>query len=529
MRTEDGRRPEPSSVASAALELERAGRFLQALQVLQQGPVRPAEKRTVDVLRAQLLERTGKYSSSRSLIDSLFRMKDLSHGDRSTCELVVARLDWDSADIDRAIFHLQRSIEAAKQSDELERICWPQLRLLWMLRDKAGVESTSALFAELRGNATKLGDATVLSALHVFLGQMEAQRGLFASARRHTRIGLQLLSGTPNLWLEATAENIHFGISVLLSDFETGLKQGQRALRLAEESGAASTIGTSLGNLGNLYYLVGHFDEAIDYHQRALALVSTGGENWNAGLESLAQIRLAQERVEECGALLDEIDRAVKVASDRRRYVYRHAQLTRAKLLNRLGQCDDALSLVDSTLVLADEAGDYLLINMSRLLRAELLVQADLFEEAQTILNAVAEDLWRLPPEFHAQYERVLGNAFSRTARADDAASHFERAERIFRALGNAPGLMELSKSRTTTADAESAINLSRERCGRAVGSNILQSVTTILSHHDQPVILAREIVALLDQMGGTISKGSAPDARGRVSHCGKRRSGGNP
>ena len=69
-------------------------------------------------------------------------------------------------------------------------------------------------------------------------------------------------------------------------------------------------------------------------------------------------------------------------------------------------------------------------------------------EEPQAILKAIGADLSRLPPELHAQYERVVGKALSRAAREDEAASHFARAERIYRALGNAPGLLELSNTR---------------------------------------------------------------------------------
>jgi tetratricopeptide (TPR) repeat protein len=325
MRSERDGDHTDSAALTIAYEFEREGRFSSALQALDRGTVGAGEKRAADVLRAQLLERTGKYVQSKALIGTLVKMKDLSPRDRSACELVSARLAWDGAEIDSAIVHLQRSIEFGKRAGDLERVCWAQLRLVSMLRDTSGVEAVAVLIAELRANSTKLGQASVLAAVHIFIGQMEAQRGLFASARRHVQIGLRILVTKPNLWLEATAENVNFGISVLLSDLDAGLIQGKRALHLAESSGAASTIGTSLGNLGNLYYLLGHFDEAVDYHQRALALVTTSGENWNAGLESLAQIRLAQSRTEECGALLDEISGAIKTDADQGRYIYRHA------------------------------------------------------------------------------------------------------------------------------------------------------------------------------------------------------------
>ncbi len=44
---------------------------------------------------------------------------------------------------------------------------------------------------------------------------------------------------------------------------------------------------------------IGDFDRAVDYFERALAALPSEGENANANLDSLAKIRLTQDRLAE--------------------------------------------------------------------------------------------------------------------------------------------------------------------------------------------------------------------------------------
>ena len=227
----------------------------------------------MEALKADLLERTGQHSRSRLLTERLLSSRELTGGDRAACELVMARLDWDTSDVDSAIVRLQRSISLATKAGDLDRRFWSELRLMSLLCDKLGPESAAPLVSELRNTTTALGDAIAIAALHVFIGQMEAKRGLFVNAHRHLRLGRQALNKSPNLWLEATLESVKLGISLVFSNIEAGIKQGEAALCLGEQSGAMSPTVSSLGNLGNLYFTMGRLDEATEYEERAIALV----------------------------------------------------------------------------------------------------------------------------------------------------------------------------------------------------------------------------------------------------------------
>ncbi len=496
---------------TAVRQLNAAGRFAEALKALEHAGADRRDRLAADLLNADLLERTGRFAQSRTLAESVSRSRDLTAADRSACELVLARLEWEHANTDSVIVHLQRSIALASQVGDLERLCWSQLKLLLVLSDRSGPDAVSPLFAELRANATKLGHAQVTAALHIFIGQMEARRGLLGNAQRHTRLGQQSLIAVPNLWLEATAENTHLGISLMLSDVDAAVTHGRRCLQLAEESGAVSARAGAVGNLGNVFFLLGRFDESVDYHQRAIALVPQGGETWRAAFESVARIRLAQDRADECALLLDEIEQSVRLPQDRARYVYRHTQLTRTQLLGRQGSFDDALAHADLVLSLAAEAGDHLLSNMAQLTKAELLQQANRIPESLTLLDGIADNLASQPPDLYAQYERILACALARAGHIDTARLHRERAERLYTSLRHAPGQIELARCWNAATHAATGPHPDRFAPAPASPSddhpsraarNVLEATAALLLHASRPELLAREIVDLFEKTG---------------------------
>ena len=49
---------------------------------------------------------------------------------------------------------------------------------------------------------------------------MEVKRGLLDVGLRHANIALGILHRTPNVWLEAAAENVRFAVSIISSDLE---------------------------------------------------------------------------------------------------------------------------------------------------------------------------------------------------------------------------------------------------------------------------------------------------------------------
>ena len=396
-------RPELLTEALAHIRrLASEGRSSEALDRLTHSLPGPRD-RAVEVLRAELLERTGRHGQSLQLLRQLEQFKNLSAAERGACALVLSRIERDAGRIESSRRCLHRSIALAEAAQDRELLCLAQLPLALLLADQAGPEAATTLLAEIRSSATKLGSPHVSAALHLTVGELDAKRGLMTTARRHTQLAQQILNGSPNLILEMWSENNLLAMSIVRSDFERALFHGLRSLRLAEESGASRV--TCLVNLGNLCYATGDFQQAIGYFEEAAMALPLAGERGNAMIESIARVRLAQGQIEACSELLDRVEDTIR-PEDRSLYVYRHSQLTRTRLLLRRGLANEALESAECVLALAQLAGDHLLSAIGHIAKGEVLQRLGRFGESLAALEIVVRSFPNHPPDIHARYRR---------------------------------------------------------------------------------------------------------------------------
>jgi hypothetical protein len=140
-------------------DLQRTGRFSEALALLDAG--RPQRgSLDADVLRAELLERTGNYTDSQRLARRLLAIRQLTPQNRSVCEFTLGMIEWDAGRTSDSIGHLQRAVALAEQCGDTERLCWAQLRLMVAVGSISGPEASAPLLSRLRANVTRLGDPT---------------------------------------------------------------------------------------------------------------------------------------------------------------------------------------------------------------------------------------------------------------------------------------------------------------------------------------------------------------------------------
>jgi len=491
------------SALEIAGRLNDEGRFSEALQLLTDQGYPGASRNTREVLRAELLERVGRFGQARTLLQTLTKSKELAVGDRSSCEFVLGKIDWEEGLTESAITHLQQSVQLARESGDLRKQCWPNMLLMVTLSDRSGPDSVAPILNELRSNAIKLGDRRILAALHSFTGQMDAKRGLLTSALWHVKRSQELLVSAPNAWIEAQIEFTKTNIAVLLADYRSALRHGSHAVELAEQSGGAACRRTCLGNLGFVYYSLGHFEEAVDCLERAIAILPSAGEHNHALVDTLARIRLAQGRLEDCRNLLDKIEAGIQFARDRMLYPHRHAALTRANLLARDGRIQDAIDQTDRTLSLAREAKDQFLWQRGLLGKASFLRQAGREVESLTLLNTALPDLIAQSPDLHAQYETILACSLAAAGKMDVALTHRTRAERLYSVLCHTPGVLELSREWNAVAQSlRTAPTSSVASTATLNNGSMLQAVAGLMVHADRPEFLARELIELLDQIG---------------------------
>ncbi len=206
-----------SSPYDAAVALARAGRFADALVRLQQaGPGH--ESQVAQTLLAELLEHTGAYDEAVQVAERLRRSRQLPSVLASRCDVVLGHVAMTAGRSEDALELYRRAVSLARSADDLEQLCWAQIRLIYAERTRIDCADVRALLADLRANATRLGDPFVTAALHVFVGAVEGERGALDAAGRHLQVAESILTTRSNPWLQAEVEIGWTGIRCLADD-----------------------------------------------------------------------------------------------------------------------------------------------------------------------------------------------------------------------------------------------------------------------------------------------------------------------
>jgi hydrogenase-4 transcriptional activator len=124
------------------------------------------------------------------------------------------------------------------------------------------------------------------------------------------------------------------------------------------------------------------------------------------------------------------------------------------------------------------------------------------------VLDEIVADLPDRPPDFYARYEALVASALAASGAVDAGRVHFERASRIYRGIGSVPGLLDLARSWDAARGASGPMPAPQDLTAGAAahprpgGQAVLQSVAALMLYAGRPDLLAREIVALLDDAG---------------------------
>jgi transcriptional regulator with PAS, ATPase and Fis domain len=223
--------------------------------------------------------------------------------------------------------------------------------------------------------------------------------------------------------------------------------------------------------------------------------------------DALARVRLAQGDLDRCAQLLDEVQVDPK---DRLIYSHRYSALTRAQLLGHEGNFDEALIQIDQTLSLANDAQDHFLSQLATLAKSQLLQGATQVPAALKLLESFPVSLAGQSPDIYAQYEMIFGCSLASIGLISEGGAHRDRAERIYRGLSHAPGLIELKrcwdlavKDNGMRRNGDFAFGDSSAKLSKVkTPGSIAQSIAGLMLLADRPGLLARAILDLLEVTG---------------------------
>ncbi len=293
-------------------------------------------------------------------------------------------------------------------------------------------------------------------------------------------------------------------MALSISDLDRALEHGTRALQLAQGCGASGLERVCLVNLSNLFFMLGNFNEALRYSERALNVTFPASDPHDAEIDNLARIRLAQGRADDCEALLDEIAQNVESPSNQLRYVYRYSLLTRLNLLAFREEWAEALDLIATIARRGAQAGDRGLVQRAQLSHVEANVRLNRERDALTSFNNDVLPLAQSPFHLYSDYEGLLASWLASIGRTDEGRSHFERARRVCQSLRNAPAIAELDRK-------WQAATLPPAAPPSPIGSNdpqghgpavqaALQSVAALMLFAERPHLAGQELLHLLIQ-----------------------------
>src|SRR3954469_4959952 len=486
-----------SSFAEAR-RLARAGRYGDALQSI--GTTPSASERTdVAALRAELLERVGDISGARMLAERLLTSRSLAGGDASMCHFVIARAQLMERRFDAATASLQKAVAIGEAAGDLERAFSARLRLLDVVAEHAGPDATVPLAAELRAAALKNAGPGVLAALHLFVGQAEAKRGLIVSAHRHIRIAESLLADVDNVWLHGNLHHLLAAVATMRADFKTALHHARLAVSCAEQSGVGISIFAGHGNLANLLHFTGDYEGATHHIQLALKRAPEGSDYHVGALDTFARIKLAQGEFDGAEELLSVIDQMAKACDRPSAYANRRALITHIMLSTARGRLREAAAHARVAITLGNAAGDVLVSHIAGLAIAELHAREDKVSGAVNLMADLERTIFEQQPDVYARFETVRACVLKKGNDSNAARLHFDRATRVLDSLGHAPGLRESERS-------WAAVDLNGQKPDACLGdddgsrlvADTLAEMAAIVAYAGRPEIVARELAELL-------------------------------
>ena len=218
-------------------DLLKAGQDLRALEVLRLR----TESDVLDtcsrqVLLAELLERTGEHAKAVDAASRLLRSGPTPPA-ASRAHVVIGNVLRDGGRTAEAIEHFQRAAALAEGAEEAGVHCWALLRLMLTLAEGPGLHAAMASLPIVRRSVWHAGDPLAVVALHLYVAQLEAKRGLLWNAREHVRIGRSILTGCENSWLQGTAAIDASCLAFLSSDLQTAREEARRARTRQNKAG----------------------------------------------------------------------------------------------------------------------------------------------------------------------------------------------------------------------------------------------------------------------------------------------------
>ena len=120
-----------------AVELRRAGRYLDALRALDHAAGYDLDQLSTRLMKADLLEMVGHPSQAISIAERALKSTRLSPSDRARCLFIISKVLFEDGKTDDALSQLQRAASLSQKANDLELLCWILNKMMIVVAERS--------------------------------------------------------------------------------------------------------------------------------------------------------------------------------------------------------------------------------------------------------------------------------------------------------------------------------------------------------------------------------------------------------
>ena len=357
----------------------------------------------------------------------------------------------------------------------------------------------------VREAVNRAGRPQPIAYLHLIVAAMEGQNGRYDEARRHCEAAESLLELAPHAWLRCTGLANTSALAMVAGEFDLAhdvllsLDRFSRSSYLTRETTEAQV------NIGYIDFCRGSYKRAANALADVVAATSSSLRAKLTALETNARARLALADLDGCESHLNQLESLITaVGSSHHGYARRRAVVTRARLLLKRGQPNEAVALLNEATLEHAASADAVFVTTAHITEAQALSRiGKRRESAQSLLRAEHAGATQVR-DVQAQYYYAAGDAVG----VADAALGYQLRDRA-RRLWEHQGIVALEREMESVPAPRDQGRKSHRHPTAAV--NALGSIID-LTH--SPSVLGEELVRTLAGFGieATVT-GDAPSS----------------
>ena len=424
------------SRATDAKALYATGYYARALHALEVTTSHRTPTVDDEILRAELFALIGEPTKGAGLAERLLKQRGLSPLQKCRLLEIRGRFAFWSGQHQQGLVAYKDAIELAERQLLVAEECHLRVRLFYQQIHWLGPQQAAADVSQLRRKVHNLSDPTVSASFQLGLVELAAKLGLLSRARRHLETAKALLDAVTDNAIHSHATLTEIALAAFEGNPSEALRLAFQLAPFADEIGDDSIRFGVFGNLAHLLGIQARYDEALEWLDKALHKRHLGGGVEIPLRDTLMQIHLWNESLDEAGIQADVVNNLISDSEDADSFYGLWHLITRVKWLYRIGDAQAGLDLAMTALPRIEKMADPNLLERMNLLAADGLGRVGKSLDAAKLMANAVNANGDPPLEIVAEAARVTGRL---TAPENTGASlaHFERSLNILQSAGN--------------------------------------------------------------------------------------------